>query len=106
MSCGLPPPVSETLTFACNTPVTCGVNVTVIVQFAPAARLVPQLLISEKLLACNPVIPMLVIDTVELPMLVTVKLCGALDVPTGSLPRFRLVVEELMAVPLPVKATV
>ena len=56
-----------------------GVNVTVIVQLAPAATLEPQLLVCEKLALTE----IFVIVSVALPMLVSVMLCGVLLVPTN-----------------------
>src|ERR1700680_543878 len=47
-----------------------------------------------------------VIDTAVLPTLVVVIIWGALEVPVGWLPKFRLVGEKLMAVATPVRATV
>jgi len=48
------------------------VHVTAIVQLAPAARVLPQLLVWEKLLDCVPLMPIVVIDTRVLPMFVIV----------------------------------
>ena len=45
---------------------------TAIVQLAPAARVLPQLLVWEKLLDCVPLMPIVVIDTRVLPMFVIV----------------------------------
>ena len=56
------------------------------VQFAPAAKLVPQLLANPNELAFAPVTAMLVIDKVALPVLVKVTLSDALVVPTVTPP--------------------
>ena len=64
MFCGAPPPLSWADTFAVNAPLSLGVKVTLIVQLAPAARLVPQLLVWEKLVVRAPEIKMLVMVTV------------------------------------------
>ncbi len=45
--CGLPTALSFTLTVAVRVPVAVGVKVTEIVQLAPPARLVPQVLVCE-----------------------------------------------------------
>ena len=45
---GLPAALSLTVSVAARVPVAVGVKVTLIVQFAPAARLVPQLLVWPK----------------------------------------------------------
>ena len=56
-----------------------GVNVTVMMQLAPATRLVPQLLVSENAAG---VIAMPVMFRAALPVLVRVTVCAALVVPT------------------------
>jgi hypothetical protein len=53
--CGLPPPSSLMLSAAFREPVAVGLNVTVIVQLALAAMLVPQVSFSEKSPAFVPV---------------------------------------------------
>jgi hypothetical protein len=72
-----------TLSVADRRPVVAGgVNVTLIVQLAPAAKLPPQLLVWAKLVAFVPVIPMLLISSEPLPPgLVSVTGCEALVVP-------------------------
>src|SRR6476660_8179954 len=45
--CGLPPPLSVMFSVPVRVPVAEGVNVTVMVQLAPPARLVPQVLVWE-----------------------------------------------------------
>ena len=44
-NCGLPVALSATERVACREPAATGVNVTLIVQFVAAARVVPQLLV-------------------------------------------------------------
>jgi len=60
------------LTEAVLAPVAVGENLTVMVQFAPAASVGPQVLVWEKSPALVPVIPMLAIDSVDPPELVKV----------------------------------
>ena len=52
--CGLPLALSETLSEAASVPVTEGVNITTIVQLAPAASELPHVLDSSKSLALLP----------------------------------------------------
>ena len=63
-------------------------------QFAPAARLVPQLLANTKEEALLPVTAMLVIVSAAVPVLVTVTDWEALACPTTTLPNDRLVAES------------
>jgi hypothetical protein len=64
------------------------------VQFAPAARLVPQLFPNPNAEAFVPVTAMLVIDSGPAPVLVIVTDCDALEVPTVWLPNDRLVADK------------
>lgn len=78
ITCGLPGAVSETLRFAARDPPTDGVNVTLIVQFAPPASVAGQLFVWLKLFAFAPVklIPPICIGVV--PVLVSVAICAGL----------------------------
>jgi len=67
-----------TVTEPVRDPVAVGVKVTLIVHDALAARLVPQLLVSEK----SPLTVMLEIARVAPPGLLSVTLCGLLLVPS------------------------
>ena len=89
-------------------PALAGVNVTLIVQLAPAATLVPQVLVWAKSPALVPLRVMLVMLRVALPLLVRVTELAALVVPTAWLPKLRLVGERLTAgwVPVPLRVTV
>ena len=58
-----------------------GVNGTETVQFAPAARVVPQVVVWAKSVGLVPAIAMLVMFNVALPLLVRVVLCAARVVP-------------------------
>jgi hypothetical protein len=62
------------LTEAVSLPLAVGVNVTLIVQWAPAASELPQVLVWAKALALAPVIATLVMLNVALPSLVRVTI--------------------------------
>ena len=84
-------------------------KVTLIVQFAFEGRvdgLIGQLLVSEKLVTREPVIEILLMEIDVGPILVTVIACGWLAVPLVRVPKFRLVGEKLITVPVPVSAAV
>jgi hypothetical protein len=85
-----------------------GVNVTLMVHLAPAATLVPQVLVWLKLPLFVPVIVTLVTLSAAVPVLVKVTACAALLVPNNWLPNVSDVGERLTtgAVPVPVRATV
>jgi hypothetical protein len=75
---GLPTPLSVTVTVPLRDPVVVGLKVTVIGQLAPAARVVPQVLVWAKS-------PLAVIDVIvssSVPVLLSVTVCGVLVVPT------------------------
>jgi hypothetical protein len=76
--CGLPEALSVTLKLPGRVPDAVGVNVTLMVQFSPAARELPQVLFSAK----SPLDAMLVIVRAALPVLDSVTVCAALVVPT------------------------
>ena len=82
--CGLPLALSVMLTEAARFPMSEGVNDTTIVQLAPAANELPQLLVGgTKLLALVPVVARLVIVKTALPVLLRVIVRAALVVPTA-----------------------
>ena len=68
-------------------PVTVGLNTALMVQAAPAASELPQLLLCENSDLFAPEIVMLVIASAVLPVLVTVIDAGALATPVVSLPK-------------------
>ncbi len=106
--CGLPPPVSTRVTSALSAPFSCGVKTTFTVQVPPAAKvdgLMGQLLVSEKLVTREPVIFRLAIEIAVVPLLVTVTVCGGLEVFSVMVPKLRLAGERLTTVPVPVSAT-
>jgi hypothetical protein len=80
--CGLPAALSETLNPALRNPDLEGLNVTLIVQLAPAANEVPQVWVWEKFPALVPVIAMPVMLKLVVPMLVSVTVFAGLVVPT------------------------
>ena len=75
-------------------------------QFAPAARLAPQVLPIAYEDASAPVSTMLVIDNAAAPVLVTITVCDPLDDPTFTDPNDRLVAERVTGGvnPVPLKA--
>src|SRR5690348_4786316 len=80
--CGLPPLLSLTPTCAVRDPVVVGVNVTWTTQWAPAARVLPQLVISAKSPGLGPASVMLEMLTVVVPLLIREIFRGELVVPT------------------------
>jgi hypothetical protein len=70
--CGLPEALSARLTLAVNDPLATGVKVTLMAQLAPAATLVPQLLLCAKSLGFVPASAMLVTLSAALPVLLKV----------------------------------
>ena len=76
--CGLPAALSATLMAPVRTPAAVGVKVTLIVQFAPAATLLPHVFVWLK----SPLIAMLLMLSVAEPELVRAIVCGLLVVPT------------------------
>lgn len=85
---GLPAALSGMVTVPVLVPVAVGVKVTLIMQLAPATREVPQLLVWPK----SPLTPILppVMERGAVPLLVSVKICALLVVPTFWPPKVRL----------------
>ena len=83
--CGEPAALSAIETAAFRLPAEAGVNVTVMVQTAPAARDAPQLLVSPKLLEFVPVTKMPVIANAAVPGLESVIGIAVAGVPTSVL---------------------
>jgi hypothetical protein len=81
--CGLPAALSEMLRVPLRVPVAVGVKVTVIVQSAPAATELPQLLVSAKSPALVPVTARLAILKMALPVLDRVTDCAVLGASRG-----------------------
>lgn len=95
-----------TVTAALSGPLSWGVKVTVMVQFAPAARVVAQVLVWEKLVTLDPVMEIRLMVTVAVPTFVSVRFCGALDVFNFWVPKFRLDGVMLITVPVPMRIRV
>jgi hypothetical protein len=109
--CGLPEALSVTESEAFRAPVADGLKVTLIVQFAPAATLEPQVLVSVKspLFAPPMAMPEPLMLNVAVPVFVSVTVWAALVVETSWFPKLRLVVPPKLtigAVPVPVSETV
>jgi hypothetical protein len=95
------------VTEAARAPEAVGENVTLIAQFDPAARLVAQLFVCEKSPALVPVIPIELIESVALPLFVSVTVCGLLVVPVFCPVKVKLAKLRLApgAPPIPVRLT-
>jgi hypothetical protein len=106
--CGEPLALSATLTEALSPPAEAGVKVTVIVQLAPAASEVPQVLPSLKLLALAPVMEMPVMVSGAVPGFDRVVDCVVAEVPTSVLGNVSVLEVNVAcgAVPVPVRAAV
>jgi hypothetical protein len=89
--CGLPGPLSVTETVPLRLPGMLGVKVTLIMQFAPAARVGPQVLVSPKLVLAA----ILAMLSDAVPELVSVTGDGWLAVPTTSTPKVRLFADKV-----------
>src|SRR5207302_5400425 len=96
--CGLPEALSVIVIAPVLVPVAVGVNVTLIVQFAPAPTEVPQVFVCPK----SPLGAMLVMPSVALPVFLSVTLCVALVVLICWYPNVRLVGDRLTIGPVPV----
>jgi hypothetical protein len=90
-TCGLPAALSLMVMEPVRLPAAVGVNVTLMVQLAPTAKLAPQVLSCAK----SPVATMLVIIKAAEPVLLNVTACGALVVPKGWLEKVRLMTDKL-----------
>jgi len=94
-------------TEAVRVPLADGLKVTLMVQLAPAATELPQVLLWAKSLALTPETAMLEMFSVALPGLLRVAVCAALALPRDWLPKERLEGETLIsaAVPVPERVT-
>ena len=93
MLCGLPNALLVTVSVSVREPATVGVKVTLIVQFAPAARVAAQVLVWAK----SPLALMPAIFSTAEPLLVRVTLCAVLVVPFVCAAKVRLVGARLTA---------
>jgi O-antigen ligase len=85
------------LTEAERLPLAEGVNVTLMVQLAPAATELPHVFVCAKLLPLVPLTVRLVIRKAALPVLLSMTVRAVLVLLTGWLPKPRLVGERLTA---------
>ncbi len=83
MVCGEEAALSLTLSVAVRAPLAVGLNATLIEQFAPAAKLAPQVLFSVKSDALAPPTVTLEIVSDAVPVFVKVAICDPLVVPTA-----------------------
>jgi hypothetical protein len=105
--CGLPPPLSATLSVPLRVPVAVGLNFMLTVQFAPPAIELPHVFPDiRKSPGLVPAMENPVNVTVDVPALCTVIDFAALVVPTAMVPKFSEVGEREIAVPTPLRATV
>ena len=95
--------MSLTETSPLKLPIPNGLKVAVIVQDPPAATLVPQVFVWEKVV--EPVIVMLLILSTVLPVLLSVVV-SVLELALFTLPKLRLVGLNSTTVPEPVRLTV
>src|SRR5256712_7404189 len=79
--CGLPAALSLMLTAAIRVPLAVGLNVTLILQLAPAANELPQVWVCAKFPALVPVIAMLLMVKLAVPVFLSVTFFAALVVP-------------------------
>ncbi len=89
--CGLSGALSVSVSVPLRFPLAPGVKVTLIAQFAPGAMADVQVFVCAKSLALVPLIAILLIVNEADPLFVTVIVCGELGVPTGTVPKSRLV---------------
>ena len=80
--CGLPAALSVMLKAADRAPPAVGLNVTLIVQLAPALRELPQLSVCAKSFVSLPVIAMPLMVSAALPVFFKLTVCTLLDVAT------------------------
>ena len=82
---------------AVRVPVAVGLKVTLMVQFAPAARPVPQVLVCAKSPLFVPLSAIELMESAKLPLFVSVTVCAALTVPMAGLVKVRLAGFKLAA---------
>ena len=107
--CGLVGALSTTRRFAVRAPLRVGAKLTLTVQFAPGARLVPQ--VRDEMMNCPgfaPTKPIELIVAVAVPVFVSVKVCGALVLPRVTVPKFQDAGVSVAAgcTPVPVSVTI
>jgi len=80
--CGLPVVLSVMVMAAVRLPAAPGMNLTLMVQLAPAATEVPQVLVWANSLLLVPVMAMLETFSAPVPLLVNVTVCAVAATPT------------------------
>lgn len=103
--CGLPAALSLTLSAAVRVPLAVGLNVTLMLQLAPAPKELPQLWVCAKSPTLVPVIAIPLIVKVLVPTLVSVTVIAGLVVPMATVPKFRLVGKSFAVVAIPASNT-
>jgi hypothetical protein len=105
--CGLPAALSETERVPDREPIAPGRNVTLMVQLAPAAKVVPQVVVSAKSEAFVPAIETLLMVMVPVPVFFSVTVLALVVTFTGWIPNATVVGVTLATgvVPVPVKLT-
>src|SRR5207244_8439377 len=98
--CGLPAALSLMLSAALRVPLAVGLKLTLIVQLAPAANELPQLVVREKSPALVPVIAMLLMVKLVVPTFVS-TVFAELVLPMATVPKFKLLGESFAVVPIP-----
>jgi len=101
---GLLRALSVSVSTPARSPAAVGVKVTLIVQPAPAATEPPQVLVWAK----SPPVPMVRGVRAPFPVLVSVSVCGGLEIDTVCAGKLRLVAERLTpgTTPVPLRLTV
>lgn len=98
------------VTDAVRDPLAVGLNVTLIEQFAPAATLVPHVVVWEKSLLFAPVTAMELIVSGAFPLLLSATCCAALVVPTACVMNVSeagaRATEGAVVAPVPLRLTV
>lgn len=98
--------MSVTLSAAVRVPLAVGLNVTLMLQLAPAAKELPQLWVCAKSPALVRAIPMAVMVKLVVPVFLSVTVLAALVVPIACVEKLRLVGDkaalgaEIVASPL------
>jgi hypothetical protein len=86
--CGLPAALSEMLSTAVRVPDAVGLNVTLMLQLAPAAKEVPHVSVWAKSPGSVPLMAIPMMVRLLMPTLVKVTVCGELVVPIVTDPKF------------------
>jgi len=103
-ACGLPEALSVTVTLAFRIPVAFGSKTTLMVQFAPAASVFPQVFVCKNSLACGPETATSPILSCAVPVFRIVIACAVAEEPTNWLANVRNGGERLTNGPYPVPA--